>query len=90
MLCTDVHQISYELLEVRSGHGLRSIRRTGYTPTGTLDALRAEARDVLLRAFGEDGKEKRKRLEVLREEVLSEWAEGGATKKDVEAFLDGL
>ena len=55
---SDVHRTGYELLEVRTGNGLKPILRTGYTPVGTVDAVRAEARDVLRRAFGEDGRER--------------------------------
>ena len=47
--------MGYELLEVRTGHGLKPIYRTGYTPKGTIEAIQAEARDVLTKAFGADG-----------------------------------
>ena len=66
---TETLGIGYELLEVRSGHGLKPIFRTGYTPQGTIDALKREAREVLGKAFGEDGKEKRERIRRLREDV---------------------
>ena len=48
----EILQIGYELLEVRSGHGLKPIHRTGYTPKGTVEALQAEVREVLAKAFG--------------------------------------
>ena len=89
-MATDVHNIGYELLEVRSGNGLRPIYRTGYTPVGTVEAVKAEARDVLTKAFGEDGVEKRERLEGLRQAVLSEWEEGGAALRDARIFLSTL
>ena len=44
---TDNLQIGYELLEVRSSHGLKPIYHTGYTPKGTIEAMKAEAREVL-------------------------------------------
>ena len=90
ILMTDHHRCAYELLEVRTGDGLKPIYRTGYTPAGTIDALKAEAREVLMKAFGEDGKEKRARLEGLRNAVLSEWEEAGSSRRDVTAFLDNL
>ena len=90
ILCTDKHKIAYELLEVRTGHVLKTIYRTGFKPTGTLDALREEAQDALRKAFGEDGKAKRERVQALQNAVLNEWAEGGASKRDVLAFLDSL
>ncbi|KAH9925921.1 UDP-Glycosyltransferase/glycogen phosphorylase [Epithele typhae] len=91
VLVTDVHKVGYELLrEVRSGSGLRKIFRTGYTPIGTIEAVKDEARDVLRRAFGEDGKEKRTRLQALQQAALGDWDEGGASRRDVTAFLASL
>ncbi|KAI0633610.1 UDP-Glycosyltransferase/glycogen phosphorylase [Trametes polyzona] len=88
---TDTLQIAYELLEVRTGaSGLHPIYRNGRKPAGTLDALRAEVRDVLARAFGEDGARRRERLLALREKVVREWDEGGASLRDATAFLDTL
>ena len=87
---TDNLQIGYELLEVRSGHGLKPIYRTGYTPKGTIEAVKAEAREVLAKAFGEDGAQKRARLQELRKKVTSEWEDGGSSKRDVCTFLDSL
>lgn len=87
---TDTFDIGYELLEVRTGHGLRPIYRNGKTPTGTVEAVRAEAADVLRRALGEEGKAKRMRLLALKKRLDAAWEEGGASKRDVEAFLDTL
>ena len=75
---------------MRTGHGLKPSYRTGTAPTGTLEALRAEARDILQKAFGEDGQAKRGRVQALQTDVLNEWQEGGASKRDVLAFLDSL
>ena len=86
----DILQTGYELLEVRNGNGLKKIYRTGYTPVGTVDAVREEARDVLSRAFGEDGKKKRERLEQLRAAMAREWEEGGASRANMARFLDVL
>ncbi|KAI9058390.1 glycosyltransferase family 1 protein [Trametes sanguinea] len=94
---SDGLNVAYELVEVRNGHGLGRIYRTGYTPVGTLDAMRDEMRDVLARALGADGEAKRGRLGQLREKLLSAWQgpgkghleEGsGIGRKEVEAFLD--
>lgn len=89
-MVAEQHMIGYELLEVRSGHGLKQIYRTGYTPVGTEEAIKEEARDVLVKAFGEDGEEKRQRLKILRKAVLREWEEGGSSMRDVTLFLDNL
>ena len=90
VMLAENHKVAYELREVRTGEGLRPIYRDGFKAAGTLDAIKQEAREVLKKAFGEDGKEKRKRLAVLREAMLGEWQEGGASKKDVSDFLDSL
>ena len=86
----DQLQIGYELLEVRSGDGLKPIYRTGYTPKGTIDAIKAEVREVLQKAFGEDGARKRQKLAEITTAVNSQWAEGGASRRDIIRFLDSL
>ncbi|OSD07192.1 glycosyltransferase family 1 protein [Trametes coccinea BRFM310] len=96
---SDGLNVAYELIEVRNGHGLGRIYRTGYTPVGTLDAVREELRDVLARAFGADGEAKRGRVEALKERLLSAWQGSGSGqgrlkdgsgigRREVEAFLD--
>ncbi|KAI0661230.1 hypothetical protein C8Q70DRAFT_700522 [Cubamyces menziesii] len=87
---TEKFNVAYELIEVRTGDGERPAFRNGRTPAGTIEAVRAEVRDVLTKAFGEDGARKRERLLQLQQEVLSEWGEGGASRKDFVAFLDSL
>ncbi|KAM5530920.1 hypothetical protein V8D89_015410 [Ganoderma adspersum] len=86
----DQLQIGYELLEVRTGEGLKPIYRTGNTPKGTIEAIKAELREVLQKAFGEDGAKRRERLEVLKKAVNGEWEEGGTSRTDAAAFLDSL
>ena len=83
-------KIGYELFEVRSGRGLKPIYRNGYTPKGTIEAVKAEAHEILAKAFGKDGAEKRARLEELQKKVLGEWEEGGSSRRDVSNFLDTL
>ncbi|KAI1796353.1 UDP-Glycosyltransferase/glycogen phosphorylase [Ganoderma leucocontextum] len=86
----DQLQIGYELLEVRTGDGLKPIYRTGYTPKGTIEAIKAEVREVLQKAFGEDGAKKRARLEVVTKAVNGEWEEGGTSRREAAEFLDSL
>ncbi|KAI0775764.1 UDP-Glycosyltransferase/glycogen phosphorylase [Trametes elegans] len=87
---TETLDAGFELLEVRTGNGLRPIYRTGKTPTGTIDAVKAEAQDVLTRAFGEEGKRKREKLLAVKEKLDKAWTTDGASRRDVEAFLDSL
>ena len=73
---------------MRTGHGLKAVHRIGRAPTGTPDALRAEVREVLQKAFGEDGKRKRANLEKLQKATLEAWAPGGSSWRETERFLD--
>ena len=59
-------------------------------PVNTIDALKEEARDVLGKAFGEDGAQKRVKLLELRKAMLAEWMDGGHAKRDLQAFVDSL
>ncbi|KAI9070271.1 glycosyltransferase family 1 protein [Trametes sanguinea] len=80
--------MAYELMEVRNGVGAGPLHRTGKAPLGTLDAVRDELRDVLVRAFGEDGVAKRQRLLGLRDTLEKAWTEEGVARREVGNFLD--
>lgn len=83
--------VGYELIEVRTGPaGLHTIYRNGRTPVATIEAIKGEARDVLAKAYGPDGVEKRERLVALTNAVTHEWEEGGGALRDVKAFLGTL
>ncbi|KAI0634587.1 UDP-Glycosyltransferase/glycogen phosphorylase [Trametes polyzona] len=84
---TDDLRVAYELLEVRHGTGLGPVYRTGKTPVGTVEAVREEINDVLERAFGVDGQEKRERLQDVRKVLARAWDEGGSARMEVEALL---
>jgi hypothetical protein len=78
--------IAFEMLEVRTGYGLKPLYR-GARPTGTLEAVAAEARDVLQRARGPEGDRKRKNAERIRGLWQAEWEEGGNAMKVLRQFL---
>lgn len=88
---TDNLRAGYELIETRSGpDGLKPIYRNGRQPLGTVEAVKAEVREVLQKAFGEDGVEKRKNLLKISSAVRYEWEEGGAAKRDMSVFLSSV
>ncbi|KAI0675132.1 UDP-Glycosyltransferase/glycogen phosphorylase [Trametes maxima] len=82
--------VAYELIEVRHGSGLGKIYRNGRIPIGTVDAVKDEMRGVLEKAFGQDGAEKRNRLQALQKKLKTAWSDNGIARREVEAFLGGL
>ncbi|TCD71970.1 hypothetical protein EIP91_000102 [Steccherinum ochraceum] len=87
---TDNHGVAYELIEVRTGDGLKPIFRTGKTPVGTVDAIRAEAREVLAKAYGEDGARKRANAKQLQDKIQRAASDGGSDHVDMRRFLDSI
>ncbi|TCD65432.1 hypothetical protein EIP91_002688 [Steccherinum ochraceum] len=86
---TENHNVAYELLEVRTGpHGLKPIYRTGKAPTGTVEAIRTEAHDVLAKAFGEDGARKRANVKKLQAKIQAAASKGGSGEVDLGRLLD--
>ncbi|GJJ05885.1 hypothetical protein Clacol_000072 [Clathrus columnatus] len=80
--------IAYELLEVRTGLGLKTLHR-GYHPKGTMEALEEEARFVINDALkGEGGIRKRKNIEELRNRVRNGVKEDGESGKDLSRFVE--
>ena len=77
-------------MEVRSGHGLKPLYRTGKAPTGTIEAVKAEVKDVLTKAFGEDGQAKRANSLKLKGEMEKAWTEDGPATCSFTSFLDSL
>ncbi|KAI5115021.1 hypothetical protein M0805_006072, partial [Coniferiporia weirii] len=72
------HNAGYELLEVRTGNGLRPLHRLdGCAPEGTIAAVRREAAEVFTKARGEDGAEKRANAQRLAKAFAQYWEEGG-------------
>ncbi|KAI0676371.1 UDP-Glycosyltransferase/glycogen phosphorylase [Trametes maxima] len=87
---TDTFKCAYELLEVRTGHGLERIYRTGVSARGTPAAVRAEALRVLERAFSPDGEMRRANVLRVRGAFERAWAEGGESVGAAERFLEDL
>ena len=87
---TDNHDVAFELLEIRSGNGLKPIYRTGKTPVGSLEAVRAEAHEVLDKAFGEDGARKRENVLRLKEKMALALEKDGSAYLQMQALLDAM
>ena len=74
------------MVEVRTGLGLKPLYR-GVHPTGTAEAVKAEARSILQKAQGADGERKRRNAESLRDKWREAWEEGGDALKNLREFL---
>lgn len=89
MYIADVHDIGYELLNVRTELGLRPIlRRSNTAPSGTIESVREEFAQVLENAYGADGERKRKNVERMRDAIRESWAPGGKCWKELEKLLE--
>ncbi|KAI5117423.1 hypothetical protein M0805_004054 [Coniferiporia weirii] len=85
------HNAGYELLEVRTGHGLRPLHRLGgRAPEGTIAAVRREAAEVFTKARGEDGAEKRANAQKFAKAFAQYWEEGGEGWKELKKVVDVL
>ena len=75
------------MVEVRTGFGLKPLHR-GVNPTGTVEAVAAEARNILQKALGIDGGRKRRNAESLRDKWRETWEEGGDALRNLREFLN--
>lgn len=92
MLCSQVLESGYELNEVRRGWGRKPRLSTGVVATGTVDAVKREAREVIGNAFKNEAEKARIQAGVERGKVLmaDAWAEGGYARKECQRFVDSF
>lgn len=88
-MVSQVLNCGFELSEVRQGFGLKYRQSTGKTPTGTLEAVAEEAREVLKAAFFDQEKRavKEEGARKMQKLLNDAWKESGEAKKDAEAFV---
>lgn len=80
--------VAFELVEVRMGKlGLRPMLTAGKTPTGTLDAFKAEFAGVLDRVDGAEGARKRANAMRIRNGLTKAWTEGGSARTAFDALM---
>ncbi|KAF8223911.1 UDP-Glycosyltransferase/glycogen phosphorylase [Tricholoma matsutake] len=86
-----VHGVGYELFEVRSGQGLKPVRRLeGKQIKGTIEAVKEEIRVVMESARGDDGKLKRSKAQWFAKQFASAFQPGGEHYEDIKKILDVL
>ncbi|KIJ28135.1 glycosyltransferase family 1 protein [Sphaerobolus stellatus SS14] len=80
--------VAYQLTEARTGDtGLKVLKR-GVKPTGTVDALQREAREIIDKSRGSDGKLKRKNAEDIKKKMKLAWEEHGEAVTELRRFLN--
>ena len=80
--------VAYQLIEARTGEpGLKFLKR-GVQPTGTVEALRHETREILQKARGEDGKLKRKNAKDIQKKMKAAWNDNGEATTELRRLLE--
>jgi len=93
-LMSQVHKAGFEFINVRTGNdGMRLPYRykdapESARPTFTVEAVRAETRELLVKLKGDEGAVVRKNYERLGENVLTGWDKDGEARKNMKAFLE--
>jgi len=80
--------VSFELIEVRTGLGLKPMYGTGRVPRGTREAVGNEIREIIDECRGEVGREKRRNAQRLKGELAEAWGEDGVARAALRAFLE--
>lgn len=88
---SSVHNVAYELFELRSGHGLRPIHRLGgRVAEGTIESARKEIITILELAKGLDGKTKRENARTFKQKMEKDWAPNGSSWKEIAKITEVL
>jgi len=80
--------VAFELIEVRTGLGVKPIYGSGRIPRGTREAIGSEIREIIDKCRGEVGKEKRRNAQRLKGEFAKAWREDGTARAALRAFLE--
>ncbi|KIJ28937.1 glycosyltransferase family 1 protein [Sphaerobolus stellatus SS14] len=80
--------VAYQLTEARTGEaGLKALKR-GVQPTGTIQAVEREAREVLEKARSVDGEIKRKNAHAIKDRMKEAWEENGEALTELRRLLE--
>lgn len=90
ILVSQVYGCGYELTEVRRGFGLKYRASTGKTPTGKIEEVIKEAKEVFTKAFFD--KDARATIDAnvskMAGNLNAAWDEQGEARKDARALLE--
>ena len=77
----------FELFQVRSGEGLKTLHRNGITPAGSREAVGIEVRQTIDLCRSDKGQEIRSNAEKLKVKFAKAWEEDGVTRQEIRKFL---
>ncbi|KIJ46325.1 glycosyltransferase family 1 protein, partial [Sphaerobolus stellatus SS14] len=82
--------VGYQLTEARTGEaGLKGLKR-GVQPTGTVEALQRETREILEKAHGADGKLKRQNARNIQVQLRAAWNDDGEAVTELKRLLKDI
>ena len=83
---------AFELLQVRSGDGLKPLHRNGITPAGSREAVGVEVRQTIDLCRSEKGQEIRSNAEKLKVKFANAWKKkmGLLDKRSVNLYTSML
>ncbi|KAF9255631.1 UDP-Glycosyltransferase/glycogen phosphorylase [Marasmius fiardii PR-910] len=87
VLFTLKYKTGFELISVRTGKNTKRPYRCDVEPSFTVEAVRGEVQEMLLRIRSEEGNLVRKNTEELSEVISNIWKQGGEAMVEIEGFL---
>ena len=85
---TENLNVAFELLQVRTGEGLKPLARNGFVAEGTREAVGIEIRRTIDLCRSEKGQELRSNVEQLKVKFAQTWEKDGRARQEIRKFLD--
>ena len=84
---TENLRAGFELFQVRSGEGLKTLHRNGITPVDSREAVGIEVRQIIDLCRSDKGQEIRSNAEKLKVKFAKAWEEDGVARQEIRKFL---
>ena len=85
---TENLNVAFELLQVRTGEGLKPLARNGVVAEGTREAVGIEIRRTIDLCRSEKGQEMRNNAEQVKVRFAQTWEKNGRARQEIRKFLD--
>ena len=80
--------VAFELIQVRTGDGLKPLARNGVAAEGTREAVGIEIRQTIDLCRSEKGREMKSNAEQIKVKFAQSWEEDGVARQEIRKFLD--